>query len=69
MDFYRASDDLGLLGLLHPGWRIVLGVCVAVAVVVAGWRLLRRGPSRMVNGMLAVVLIVVALIAFTYVVG
>ena len=69
VEIYRAADDLGLLGLLHPGWRIVLGVCVAVAVVAAGWRLVQRGPSRMLNGMFAVMLLVAALVALTVLTG
>ncbi len=58
-----------LLALLHPGWQLVIGVCVAAAVVVAGWRLLRRGPSRMTNAMWVTVMILLVLIAATLVFG
>ncbi|MGH3736452.1 MAG: hypothetical protein ACRDT6_12660 [Micromonosporaceae bacterium] len=54
-----------LLGLLHPGWRIVIGLVVALAVVVTGYRMLRRGPSQMRTGMLLVVAAIMALVAVT----
>jgi hypothetical protein len=46
-----ATDD-ALLGLLLPFWQLVIGLFVAVAVVVALYRLLQRGPSRMTTAML-----------------
>lgn len=58
-----------LLGLLHPGWRILIGVCVALAVLVAGYRMLARGPSRMVSAMGVVVLAIVALVVITSLLG
>jgi hypothetical protein len=36
-----------LLNLLLPFWQMVIGLCVLAAVVVAGIRLARRGPSRL----------------------
>ncbi|MGH3713332.1 MAG: hypothetical protein ACRDT4_07720 [Micromonosporaceae bacterium] len=54
-----------LLGLLHPGWRFVIGVAVALAVVAAGWRLLQRGPSRMTNAIGVVLLMLAALVLVT----
>jgi hypothetical protein len=65
--FGVASD--ALLALLHPGWRLVIGVCVAAAVVVAGWRLIQRGPSRMVNAMGVTVMILLLLVAVTLLFG
>lgn len=59
----------GLLGLLSPGWQLVLGVCVAVAVVVAGFRLVRRGPSRMTKAMGVTALILLGLVAITFLLG
>ncbi|HEX6497404.1 MAG TPA: hypothetical protein VF054_00045 [Micromonosporaceae bacterium] len=41
-----------LLGLLLPGWQAAIAVCVAVAVVIALYRLLQRGPSRMTRALL-----------------
>jgi hypothetical protein len=58
-----------LLALLHPGWQLVIGVCVAAAVVVAGWRLVRRGPSRMTSAMGVTVMILLFLVAITLLVG
>jgi len=36
-----------LLGLLFPVWQLAIGGCVVVVVLLAGRRLVRRGPSRM----------------------
>lgn len=44
MRFY-AGD--ALLGLLMPFWQVVIGLCLIVATVVAGHKLVMRGPSRM----------------------
>jgi len=62
-----ASD--ALLALLHPGWRLVIGVCVAAAVLVAGWRLVQRGPSRMISAMGVTVMILLLLVVVTVLFG
>jgi hypothetical protein len=41
-----------LLDLLMPLWQVVIGVLVLVTLVVAGYRILMRGPSRMGGAML-----------------
>jgi hypothetical protein len=41
-----------LLSLLLPFWQMVIGLCVVAAVVVAGVRLARRGPSRLTTMLL-----------------
>jgi hypothetical protein len=41
-----------LLDLLFPVWQLVIGVVVALVLVVATYRLTRRGPSRMRAAML-----------------
>lgn len=58
-----------LLALLHPGWRVVIGVCVAAAVLVAGWRLVQRGPSRMTSAMGVTIMILLVLVAVTLLFG
>ncbi|MGH3648023.1 MAG: hypothetical protein ACRDTM_12710 [Micromonosporaceae bacterium] len=58
-----------LLGLLHPGWRILIGLFVALAVIVAGYRMLQRGPSRMTSAMGVVVLALVGLVLLTWLLG
>jgi len=57
--------DGGLLALLNPLWQAVLGVCVALAVIVASWRLFGRGPSRMSRGLVtaAVALLLVLMVS------
>jgi hypothetical protein len=40
-----------LLNLLLPAWQIAIGLCVLAAVVVAGFRLARRGPSRITTAL------------------
>lgn len=50
-----------LLGLLLPLWQLLIGACVLAAVIVAGWRLGRRGPSRMSRALLVVGTAIVAL--------
>jgi hypothetical protein len=49
-DSYRVTDPL--LNLLLPFWQMVIGVCVLAAVVVVGFRLAQRGPSRMTTALL-----------------
>lgn len=46
----RAQD--ALLNLLLPAWQIAIGLCVLAAVAVAGFRLARRGPSRITTALL-----------------
>jgi hypothetical protein len=41
-----------LLNLLLPFWQIASGLCVLAAVVVAGFRLARRGRSRITTALL-----------------
>jgi hypothetical protein len=52
-----------LLDLLLPVWQVAIGLCVLAAVVVAGFRLARRGPSRVTTGLLVTGGAVVALCA------
>lgn len=66
--FLGVADD-GLLALLHPGWRLVIGVAVAITVVVASYRLAQRGPSRMLRAMGVSALIIVGLIVLTLLIG
>jgi hypothetical protein len=58
-----------LLGLLSPGWQLVLGVCVAVAAVVASIRLMSRGPTRMTRAMAVAALLLLGLVAITLLLG
>ena len=39
-----------LLGLLAPIWQLAILACLIVVTVVAGHKLLMRGPSRMLRG-------------------
>ena len=50
-----------LLGMLFPFWRVVIGLCVVLAVVVAAVRLARRGQSRMRTALLVLGTAIVAL--------
>jgi hypothetical protein len=43
----RLTAEDALLGLLSPIWQAVIGVFLLLMMVVAGHRLLMRGPSRM----------------------
>lgn len=52
-----------LLNLLLPAWQIAIGLCVLAAVVVAGFRLARRGPSRITTALLLTGLAVVGICA------
>jgi hypothetical protein len=45
------SQD-ALLGLLFPVWQLLIGAFVLVTVVLAGRRLLLRGPSRMTRALI-----------------
>ncbi|GGM72082.1 hypothetical protein ACFFX1_53240 [Dactylosporangium sucinum] len=42
---YPRAD--ALMEMLFPLWQLVIGAVVALVLVVASWRLARRGPSRM----------------------
>jgi hypothetical protein len=50
-----------LLGMLLPLWQLTIGACVLAAVVVAGWRLSHRGPSRMTRALVVTGTAIVAL--------
>lgn len=52
MDPVRPLAADALLDLLMPLWQVVIGVLVLVTLVVAGHRILMRGPSRMGGAML-----------------
>ena len=52
-----------LLGLLYPAWQAVIGVGVALMLAFAGWRLVRRGPSRMNRAVLVSGIAVLAIVA------
>ena len=47
-----ALADNGMSDLLMPLWQVLIGVLVLVTVVVAGYRIFMRGPSRMGGAML-----------------
>jgi hypothetical protein len=49
-----AGTDDALLGMLFPFWQLVIGCCVLLAMVAAGFRLARRGPSRMGTALLVI---------------
>lgn len=60
-----------LLDLLMPLWRLVIGLTVVLVMVVAGRRLLSRGPSRMGRGLIvsggaALTLVLVGLLLATW---
>jgi len=46
----RVSGEDALLGMLFPMWQIVIAVCLVIVTVIAGHKLLMRGPSRMSRG-------------------
>jgi hypothetical protein len=57
-----------LLDLLMPLWQVVIGVLVLVTIVVAGRRILMRGPSRMGGAMLVAGGTVIGLAVVSYLV-
>ncbi|GAB1690019.1 hypothetical protein [Krasilnikovia sp. M28-CT-15] len=57
-----------LTGLLLPFWQLVIGLFVLATVVVAGYRLVRRGPSRMGGAMVLVGCAVVCVAVLSYLV-
>jgi hypothetical protein len=46
----RVSGADALLGMLFPVWQLVIAVCLVIVTVIAGHKLLMRGPSRMSRG-------------------
>jgi len=46
----RLTSEDALLGMLFPMWQLVIAVCLIIVTVVAGHKLLMRGPSRMSRG-------------------
>lgn len=46
----RVSGEDALLGMLFPMWQMVIAVCLVIVTLVAGHKLLMRGPSRMSRG-------------------
>lgn len=46
----RVAGEDALLGMLFPVWQIVIAVCLVIVTIVAGHKLLMRGPSRMSRG-------------------
>jgi hypothetical protein len=46
------SRDDALLGQLFPMWQLTISTGVLVTVILCGWRLLRRGPSRMTRALI-----------------
>ena len=55
-----------LTDLLIPFWQLVIGLVVLVTVVVATYRLVLRGPSRMGGAMLLVGCAVVSVAVLSY---
>jgi hypothetical protein len=68
MSYPPALATEALTGLLVPFWQLVIGLVVVVTVVVAGYRLFQRGPSRMSGAMLLVGIAVVCLAVLSYLV-
>ncbi|HZN76287.1 MAG TPA: hypothetical protein VFC00_32070 [Micromonosporaceae bacterium] len=50
-----------LLSMLLPFWQLAIGAVVLAAVIVAGWRLSQRGPSRMSRALVVTGAAIVAL--------
>jgi hypothetical protein len=46
----RLHAEDALLGLLAPIWQLAILACLIVVTVIAGHKLLMRGPSRMSRG-------------------
>jgi hypothetical protein len=55
------AQDGGLLGLLHPGWQAALAVFLLLVLVLGGYRLFQRGPSRMGKALLVIGALILAL--------
>jgi hypothetical protein len=64
---YRGQD--ALLGMLAPIWQVAILGCLLVTIVVAGYKLLMRGPSRMLRGVVvaggAIVGVIILGVLFT----
>jgi hypothetical protein len=54
MGYPQVLATEALTDLLMPFWQLVIGLIVLVTVVVAGYRLFLRGPSRMGGAMLLI---------------
>ncbi len=71
----RPGTMVGMAGsdaifeLINPFLRAVLGLCVALAVIVATYRLARRGRSRMRTAMLVIGAAIVGLAALGILMG
>ena len=46
----RVAGEDALLGMLFPMWQIVIAACLIIVTIIAGHKLLMRGPSRMSRG-------------------
>jgi hypothetical protein len=68
MSYPPALATETLTGLLVPFWQLVIGLVVLVTVVVSGFRLFQRGPSRMGGAMLLVGVAVVCVAVLSYLV-
>jgi hypothetical protein len=68
MDPDRPLAADALLDLLMPLWQVVIGVLVLVTLVVAGRRIVMRGPSRMGGAMLLAGGAVIGLAVVSYLV-
>jgi hypothetical protein len=56
---YAAAD--GLLGLLHPVLQAAIAGCLLLVLLLGGYRLLQRGPSRMNTALLITGGLIIAL--------
>jgi hypothetical protein len=68
MGYPPALATEALTGLLMPFWQLLIGLVVLVTVVVAAYRLILRGPSRMGGAMLLVGGAVVCVAVLSYLV-
>ncbi|HEY8451528.1 MAG: hypothetical protein FWJ70_18310 [Micromonosporaceae bacterium] len=66
-DPVRAQN--ALLDLLLPFWQMVIGLCVAAAVVAGTVRLARRGPSRVTAALALVGAAVLAVCGLSWLLG
>jgi hypothetical protein len=68
MNAVRPLAADAVLDLLMPLWQVVIGVLVLVTLVVAGYRIVARGPSRMGGAMLLAGGAVIGLAVVSYLV-
>jgi hypothetical protein len=68
MGYPPALATEALTDLLMPFWQLVIGLVVLVTVVVSGYRLFQRGPSRMGGAMLLIGGAVVCVAVVSYLV-